>query len=110
VQVSYEPDPDFTGKDNVTIEFTYPDGSKNRRKYTFNINIVEINRVMVADQSLVVAFLYALNPDCTVIGAPTVRVVEQPKSGKLEVANGTGFPNFPAANVRSKCNASRTDG
>jgi hypothetical protein len=55
-------------------------------------------------------FLYDINPDCTVIGIPAVRVLEQPKSGKVTVENGTGFPTFPANNVRSKCNGSRSDG
>jgi hypothetical protein len=41
---------------------------------------------------------------------PTVRVVEQPKSGKVAVENGTGFSRFPANNVRSKCNSNRLEG
>jgi hypothetical protein len=116
VQVAYDPDPGFTGKDSATIELTYPDGSKARRRYAISVEpraadrIVEITRVAAVDQPLRVAFLYDVNPDCSVIGMPTVRVVEQPKSGKVTVENGTGFPGFPANNVRSKCNSNRVDG
>jgi hypothetical protein len=72
--------------------------------------ITVISRVAIADQRLQVAFLYDINPDCSVIGVPTVRIVEQPKSGKAAIENGTGFPAFPANNPRSKCNQSRNDG
>ena len=44
------------------------------------------------------------------IGVPTVRILEPPKSGQVTVEKGAGFPNFPANNLRSKCNADRTDG
>jgi hypothetical protein len=66
--------------------------------------------VAIADKSLEVAFLYDINPDCSVIGVPTVRIVEQPKSGKVTIQNGTGFPAFPSSNSRFKCNQSRSDG
>jgi hypothetical protein len=114
VQVAYDPDPQFTGKDAVTIEITYPNGAKTRQRYAITVEprdkIVEIARVATVDQQLRVAFLYDLNPDCSVIGTPTVRIVEQPKSGKVAVENGTGFPNFPASNIRSKCNSDRAEG
>jgi hypothetical protein len=74
------------------------------------VPLLEVSRVAIADQPLRVAFLYYLNPDCSVIGVPTVRVLEQPKSGKVTVENGTGFSTFPASNSRSKCNDSRSDG
>ena len=72
--------------------------------------IDEVSRVAVADQPLRVAFLYDLNPDCSLIGVPTVRILEPPKSGQVTVEKGAGFPAFPAKNLRSKCNADRTDG
>jgi hypothetical protein len=72
--------------------------------------IDEVFRVAVADQPLRVAFLYDLNPDCSLIGVPTVRILEPPKSGQVTVEKGAGFTNSPANNLRSKCNADRTDG
>jgi hypothetical protein len=72
--------------------------------------IVDIKRVAIADQPLRVAFLYELNPDCSVVGVPAVHFIEQPKNGKVSVENGNGFSNFPASNTRSKCNSSRSDG
>jgi hypothetical protein len=40
----------------------------------------------------------------------TVRVLEQPKHGKIEIENETGFTNFPARNPRAECNKRRSDG
>ena len=51
-----------------------------------------------------------MNPDCSVIGMPTVHILEQPQSGKVAVENGTGFSAFPASNTRFKCNSNRSDG
>jgi hypothetical protein len=72
--------------------------------------ITEVTRVAIADQTLQVVFLYDINPDCSVIGLPSVRIVEQPKSGKVAVEKGTGFPAFPANNSRFKCNSNRAEG
>jgi Domain of Unknown Function with PDB structure (DUF3857)/Transglutaminase-like superfamily len=72
--------------------------------------ILELSRVAVAGQQLRVAFLYDLNPDCSLIGIPTVRIVEEPKSGLVKVDKDAGFPGFPANNPRFKCNSARTDG
>jgi hypothetical protein len=72
--------------------------------------ITEITRVAIADQTLKVAFLYDLNPDCSAIGVPSVRIFEQPKNGKVTIEKGTDFTTFPASNSRFKCNSNRTEG
>jgi hypothetical protein len=72
--------------------------------------IREISRVAVADQQLRVAFFYDLYPDCSLVGVPTVRVIDPPKNGRLNIENGPGFPSFPANNPRFKCNDQRVDG
>ncbi len=127
-QVTYEPAAGFTGTDAMTVDIVYAGGDTARRHYSISVNpvreaaapptatapappaITVVTRVAIADKPLQVAFLYDINPDCSVIGVPTVRIVEQPKSGKVTVENGTGFPAFPASNSRSKCNQSRSDG
>lgn len=72
--------------------------------------VVERRRTVAADQKLRLDFLYSVNPDCTSIGFTTVRVLEQPKHGKIEIENETGFTNFPARNPRAECNKRRSDG
>jgi hypothetical protein len=122
--IAYEPDQGFTGTDSLTVDIVYPSKSTVRRHYAISVNppreasvappsppaIVEVSRVAAADQQLQVAFLYDMNPDCSVIGMPTVHIMEQPQSGKVTVENGTGFPTFPASNTRFKCNSTRSDG
>ena len=134
--IVYEPNPGFTGNDSLSVDIVYADKSSAKRRYSINVNprreaaappnpppvpppssaspnprpIVDVTRVAVADQMLRVAFLYYLNPDCSGIGVPAVRIMEQPKSGKVSVENGNGFPAFPANNSRYKCNDNRTEG
>jgi hypothetical protein len=71
---------------------------------------VELTRAVAVDGKLRLDFLYSLNPDCSSIGYSTVRIVEQPKNGKLTVENGTGFTSFPQDNPRHECNDRRSDG
>jgi hypothetical protein len=67
-------------------------------------------RVVVANQKLRLDFLYSLNPDCTSMGFATVRILEQPKHGKITIEKGTGFTNYPQSNLRYECNRSRSNG
>ena len=71
---------------------------------------LELSRAVASDQKLRLEFLYSLNADCTSMGFATVRIVEQPKHGRITVENGTGFTNFPQNNQRYECNKSRSDG
>lgn len=64
----------------------------------------------VVDQQLQVDFLYDLNPDCSPIGVPAVRIVGPPKNGRLVIENGPGFPKFGETNPRFKCNDQRVGG
>ena len=39
-----------------------------------------------------------------------MRVLEQPKHGKITIENNTGFTNFPQSNPRVECNKRRSEG
>jgi len=71
---------------------------------------IDSSFTVAADKTIQLAFLYSINPDCTSIGFATVRVVEQPKHGKITIENGTGFTSFPTSNPRAECNKRRSDG
>jgi Domain of Unknown Function with PDB structure (DUF3857)/Transglutaminase-like superfamily len=71
---------------------------------------LERTRVVASDQKLRLDFLYSVNPDCTSMGFATVRIIEQPKHGRITAENGTGFTNFPQNNQRYECNKKRSDG
>jgi hypothetical protein len=53
---------------------------------------------------------FSLMPDCSLMGVPVVRAVEEPAHGKLLITETEEFPNFPPGNPRSKCNTSRVKG
>jgi Caspase domain len=53
---------------------------------------------------------FSLNPDCTRAVFPTIRIIEQPKHGKITFENGTGFPVYVKDNPRYECNKRRSDG
>jgi hypothetical protein len=61
----------------------------------------------VAGKPLKMGNYYSINPDCSSLGQPTVRVAEQPKHGRLEISQTTDFPYFSEGNVRHACNTRR---
>ncbi len=71
---------------------------------------VEMSRAVAANQTLRLEFLYSINPDCSSIGFATVRILEEPKHGKIRVVNEQGFTNFPSDNARHVCNTRKSDG
>ena len=128
VKIAYEPNQGFIGDDTLTVDILYADKSVSRRHYSIKVNpgsadrtsagpkpqspaqIIEVARTAVQDQRLRVATLFDLNPDCSVIGIPTVRILESSKNGSVTSEKGSGFPNYPANNSRSKCNSNAVDG
>jgi Domain of Unknown Function with PDB structure (DUF3857)/Transglutaminase-like superfamily len=128
VKIAYEPDRGFIGDDTLTVDILYADKSVSRRHYAIKVEpspaepasastkpqssaqITEVARVVARDQRLRVATLYDLNPDCSVIGIPTVRIIESSKNGGIIVEKGSGFPSYPANNPRSRCNSNAVDG
>jgi hypothetical protein len=74
------------------------------------LEALEIKRTAVVDQPLQVDFLYSINPDCSSVGVAGVRTIEEPKHGKLTIAKGSGFSNFPQDNPRQACNRGRSEG
>ena len=52
-------------------------------------------------------FFLAINPDCSLLGYPTVRISAQPTNGVVSVFKGKAFPRFLAPNPRSACDSRR---
>ncbi len=50
------------------------------------------------------AFLAALNANCTSMGDIDVRLTKKPEHGEVEIENGLGYTNFPRINQRYGCN------
>ena len=71
---------------------------------------LELKRIAAVDQPLLADFLYAINPDCSSIDIASVRTLEAPAHGKLTIAKGSGFSNFPKENPRHACDRRRSEG
>ena len=55
-------------------------------------------------------FFASVNPDCSSIGLPTVRLVEGPTNRVITTDKARDYLAFSRANVRSRCNARRVSG
>ena len=66
-----------------------------------------LNRVVPAGGVMRGNFYLAINPDCSLVAYPTVRLVSSPANGVVSLKQGKAFPFFPAVNPRSACNRTR---
>ena len=55
-------------------------------------------------------FYWDIRPDCSSLGATTVRISRPPQHGRLEVRETADFPRHPAADPRSRCNQTEVPG
>jgi hypothetical protein len=68
---------------------------------------IEVNRAVPVGGALKGIYYLAINPDCSIVDYPTVRIVSPPSSGVASVTRGKAFPSFPPFNPRSACNRRR---
>jgi hypothetical protein len=54
-----------------------------------------------------IRYFHSIKPDCSTTGTVTVRVVNPPTNGRIDVRQNLDFPNFPRSNPRSTCNTTR---
>ncbi|CAP57558.1 Ig-like domain-containing protein [Gluconacetobacter diazotrophicus] len=47
---------------------------------------------------------FSLNPDCSLAGYPTVRLLSPPAHGTVSIAQGSFYSDYPAGNQRRACN------
>jgi len=65
------------------------------------------NKTVAAGTSVVLMNAIEVNPDCSLIGLPVLRVVQAPTHGTVSISEQYGFPSYPRDNVRSACNTVR---
>jgi len=68
------------------------------------------NRTALAGTTTTMDFAFDLNPDCTVRAMPTIRVLNPPANGTVQVFEKEDFPSFQANNIRFVCNKNRAKG
>jgi hypothetical protein len=69
-----------------------------------------LSPVAVAGIPLRLGHFADLNPDCSQIGEPDVRVTKPADHGAVTVRPGEGYANFAQANPRNHCNYRPTPG
>ena len=70
----------------------------------------DIPRTVPSGTNQRIDFLASVNPDCSSIGLPTVRLVTGPDHGVVTTDRARDFLPFPKTNPRSRCNSRRVAG
>ncbi len=61
------------------------------------------HRDVVGGETTLLNFFYAVNPDCSLRGIPTIRLVQLPLHGRAVVAQRREFPRFPPGLPIARC-------
>ena len=70
----------------------------------------DLVRTVPSGKNQRIDFFASVNPDCSTIGLPTVRLVDGPSDGVITTDKAKDFMSFPRSNVRFKCNGRRVAG
>src|SRR5262245_60808732 len=70
----------------------------------------EYVRYAFAGTKMQLAFLYALDLDCSLYEGYAYEIIKEPEHGKAELVPQTAFPFFPKGNPRAKCNEQKVEG
>src|SRR5262245_16455557 len=68
------------------------------------------NRIAASGKQIKLSFFAAVNPDCSAMGDPTVRITQDAEHGRVTTPSGRDFPSFSEPNVRTVCNTRRVQG
>ena len=68
------------------------------------------SKVVPSGEKRQLAFLTSLNPDCSVNGEMTVRAVNQPSHGTVEIDRGLGYTDYGRRDLRYLCNLVPVEG
>ena len=66
------------------------------------------NRTVLSGQTIRIQYMHDLSADCQSNGRPTLKVATGATGGTITFRDETGFSNYEASNVRSKCNTRRS--
>jgi hypothetical protein len=71
---------------------------------------LEYTRQALPGKKMSFAFLYAVNPDCSIIDGHEAKVTKKPEHGAVEIVPVDRFPMYAKDNPRFKCNEKKTRG
>jgi hypothetical protein len=95
---------------NISTLFAFADAAPRQAGTKGGAAQLDLQRTVAAGQTLQLSFVAWLNPDCSAAGPATVRLIEEPKHGKVTIAEDKGFASFPQGNARSECSKTKSDG
>lgn len=69
-----------------------------------------VPKYAVSGKPLRLEFVWSVNPDCTLRGFATVRLVKAPEHGRVTIEQGPGYSNFRQNSQYFPCNKQQTQG
>ncbi|GJD33173.1 hypothetical protein FMGBMHLM_0058 [Methylobacterium aerolatum] len=69
-----------------------------------------LTRIVPKGEARAIAFLTSLFPDCSSQGPVVIRLLSQPKHGRVTVEDENSFPRYEPASPLAACNARKVPG
>jgi hypothetical protein len=70
----------------------------------------EYTRHALSGSTVLLQFLIAINPDCSVVDGYQFSITKEPEHGTVEIVPHAGFTTFAKDNPRSRCNEKKHQG
>jgi hypothetical protein len=75
-----------------------------------NLSSTSLPRGALSGTLQYVDFYYSIDPTCASIGLATVRILSQPKNGRVQIEESEGYTSFRLDNARFACNSKKVPG
>ncbi len=67
-------------------------------------------RVVPKGEARTIAFFTSLFPDCSSQGPVVIRILDQPRHGAIDIAQGDSFPRYGVGSTLAACNTRKVPG
>jgi hypothetical protein len=71
---------------------------------------VLVSKTAAAGMPLILDTATSINPDCSLLGVPTARVVQEPTHGRVQLIHRDAFPAYPPNDRHFACNKVKVPG
>ena len=94
----------------VIVGNAYADDTKwSNEEATSGVKKIEYTRYAMSGKTLRVAFMYAINIDCSLAEGYYFEIAKEPEHGTAKIEPQTDFPSFAKDNPRFKCNTQQVE-
>jgi hypothetical protein len=113
--VWYTSSPGFKGNDQFEIEtFWVMAGTSTKTRHKVSVGAAPAatesrNVISLSGTKVLTYSVFSINPDCTVLEVPVVKLTKPPAKGSVDIEDGMGYSNFAKDTQSYECNTKQSE-